>query len=141
MIVSVVSHKPGYKLEVSTVMLSALSTMISFAISLRTTSALERYNEGRKAWSQISLCSRNLAFLIWMQLPVTTLTAAQLKEVESDAHRMEHEKAKGLIEKTTIINLLEAFAVAAKVSSMSESMLEASRQLIRLCVGAASPPR
>ena len=117
-LIVVISDKTGYELAVSTVMLSVLSTMISFAISLRTSSAIERFNEGRRAWSSIGLASRNLAFLIWLHVPQTTLTAKEVADLtsagEMTAEREDRERMKGLIEKRTIINLIEAFAVASK---------------------------
>ncbi|KAI5480222.1 Bestrophin/UPF0187 protein [Pseudohyphozyma bogoriensis] len=95
-----------------TVMLTVLGTMLSFAVTLRTSSANDRYNEGRKAWSSITLASRTFAFNVWMHLPPTTLTVAQLAALPAD--QLEYENAKALIEKRTIINLVQAFSVAAK---------------------------
>lgn len=108
--------------------------MLSFAISLRVGSANDRFNEGRKAWSYSALVSpdpmlqstdtrvsctvtlgcRNMAFLIWLHAPATTLSAANL--LATGPEQLETEKLKGLMEKRTMINLLEAFAVACKVS-------------------------
>ncbi|KAL8292313.1 hypothetical protein RQP46_001779 [Phenoliferia psychrophenolica] len=50
--------------------------------------------------------------LIWCHLPPTTLTAAELKELNPE--QLEREHLKGLIEKRTAINLVEAFSVATK---------------------------
>ncbi|KAM0749178.1 UPF0187-domain-containing protein, partial [Meredithblackwellia eburnea MCA 4105] len=97
---------------VNSVLLSILGTMLSFAISLRVGSANDRFNEGRRAWSSITLNSRNLAFLIWLHAPETTLTAAQLSQPRS-ADELDR-KLKCLIEKRTMINLIEAFSVATK---------------------------
>lgn len=66
-----------------------------------------------RAGSSITLASRNLAFLFWLHLPPTTLDAAQL----------EIEKAKGMLEKRTYINLVEPFAVSVKVRSRSLLLL------------------
>ena len=40
-----------------------------FVISYRTTSSFERYNEGRRYWSQIVLASRTFARLVWFHVP------------------------------------------------------------------------
>ena len=51
--------------------------------------------------------------LIWCHAPPTTLAAAELKHLSPE--QLEYETLKGLIEKRTAINLVEAFAVATKV--------------------------
>ena len=45
--------------------LSSLGTVLGFVISYRTTSSFERYNEGRRLWSQIILNTRTFARLVW----------------------------------------------------------------------------
>ncbi|KAF7980066.1 hypothetical protein HWV62_39850 [Athelia sp. TMB] len=65
----------------------------------------ERYNEGRKLWSQILLGSRTFARVVWFQVP----------EVYPGGPADKEEcRARVLVEKKTVINLLEAFAVAVK---------------------------
>ncbi|GAA5984267.1 hypothetical protein JCM11641_005897 [Rhodosporidiobolus odoratus] len=113
----------GYELVVNTVMLSILSTMLSFVISLRTSSALERWNAGRQAWTQISLASRNLAALIWIQIGPTTLNAVELAQIVPGSDEEEIENIKGLIEKRTMLGLLQAFSVAIKHYVRSESSI------------------
>jgi putative membrane protein len=46
-----------------------VGTVLGFVISYRTTSSFERYNEGRKLWSQMILASRTLARTIWFHVP------------------------------------------------------------------------
>ncbi|GAA6043659.1 hypothetical protein JCM8097_000863 [Rhodosporidiobolus ruineniae] len=111
----------GWNLEVSTVMLSILSTMLSFTISLRTSSALERWNAGRQAWTTMSLASRNLASLIWIQIGPTTLSAAEQANLTPGSDEEEVEKVKGLIEKRTMLGLIQAFSVATKHYVRGES--------------------
>lgn len=48
---------------------SSIGTVLGFVISYRTTSSFERYNEGRKYWSQIVYAARTLARLIWFHVP------------------------------------------------------------------------
>ena len=45
-----------------------VGTVLGFVISYRTTSSFERYNEGRKLWSQVILSSRTLARTIWFHV-------------------------------------------------------------------------
>ncbi|KAK4704392.1 ion channel-forming bestrophin family protein, partial [Phenoliferia sp. Uapishka_3] len=106
------SNQTGAKIEVNTVMLGVLTTMLSFSVSLRVSSASERYTEGRKAWSSITLNSRNLALLIWIHAPSTTLNVTGLKDLSPA--QLELEELKGLVEKRTVLNLVEAFSVATK---------------------------
>lgn len=47
----------------------SLGTVLGFVISYRTTSSFERYNEGRRYWSQIVFSTRTLARLIWFHVP------------------------------------------------------------------------
>lgn len=64
--------------------------------------------------------------MIWIHLPPTTLTAAELTalKAEDDSKlRLEIEEAKGLLEKRTYINLVQAFSVAAKHYIRGESGL------------------
>lgn len=95
-------------------MIIQLGTMLAFALSLRTSSANERYQEGRKAWSSITFGSRSLAMLVWLHLPVTTVDTATFAGLTDE--ELEVEKVKALIEKKSIINLIQAFSVSVKVS-------------------------
>ncbi|KAK4704387.1 ion channel-forming bestrophin family protein, partial [Phenoliferia sp. Uapishka_3] len=90
----------------------------------------ETFNEGRAAWSNseaklvfsrkniyssqlaVTLNARNLALMIWVHTPPTTLPASQL--VNLSPEELEMEELKGLIEKRSMISLVEAFAVSAK---------------------------
>lgn len=49
--------------------LSSIGTVLGFVISYRTTSSFERYNEGRRLWSQIVLASRTYARTVWFHVP------------------------------------------------------------------------
>lgn len=83
-------------------MLSILSTMLSFVISLRTSSALERWNAGRMAWTQLSTGSRNLASLIWIHVGPYTLSLKDQSGLVPGSPEEEVEKVKALIEKRTM---------------------------------------
>ena len=55
-----------YELKVSNLLLTVLGFVVGLAISFRTSSAYERYTEGRKYWSQLILVGHNLARTIWI---------------------------------------------------------------------------
>ncbi|KAJ7244396.1 Bestrophin, RFP-TM, chloride channel-domain-containing protein [Mycena haematopus] len=82
-----------------------VGTVLGFVVSYRTTSSFERYNEGRRLWSQIILASRTFARTVWFHVPDLPAT----KETDTDTI-----VARGMIEKKTVINLIEAFGVAVK---------------------------
>ncbi|KAG9128323.1 hypothetical protein FRC07_000831 [Ceratobasidium sp. 392] len=86
-------------------LLTVLGTVLGLVISFRTTSAYDRYWEGRKLWSTISLSSRNLANLIWIHVPTERKSPTPLPK---DA------KLKAIIEKKSMINLIQAYSVAVK---------------------------
>jgi predicted membrane chloride channel (bestrophin family) len=55
-----------YPLVVDTLLLTVLGFVVGMAISFRTSSAYERYTEGRKYWSQMVFVSQNLSRTIWI---------------------------------------------------------------------------
>ncbi|KAF8154747.1 Bestrophin, RFP-TM, chloride channel-domain-containing protein [Crassisporium funariophilum] len=98
-------NEQGHSLFMQPTLLTVIGTVLGFIISYRTTSSFERYNEGRRLWSQIILASRTLARTIWFHVPDPAPTQGQ---------SVEDVRAHALIEKKSAINLLEAFAVAIK---------------------------
>lgn len=90
------------QLAVDTVLLTVLGFVVAFGLSFRCSTAYERYNDGRKYWSQLTLCSRNLGRLIWLNI-----------EEREDAEHPEYTK-QDLLGKIAAINLINAFAVALK---------------------------
>jgi len=54
-----------YPLTVDTLLLTVLGFVVGLAISFRTSTAYERYTEGRKYWSQLIFVSQNIARTIW----------------------------------------------------------------------------
>ncbi|KAF6760426.1 Bestrophin, RFP-TM, chloride channel-domain-containing protein [Ephemerocybe angulata] len=102
--VTALNHR-GKNITLEPILLTVVGTVLGFVISYRTTSAFERYNEGRRAWSQIVHSSRTFSRLVWFHVPNGTgVTPEKTEEL----------KARALVEKKTVINLLEAFAVAVK---------------------------
>ncbi|KAI5117170.1 hypothetical protein M0805_003986 [Coniferiporia weirii] len=98
-------------LTMQSTLLTVIGTVLGFVISYRTTSSFERYNEGRRYWSQIILASRTLARTVWFHVP--ELPPATPSD-ENEGRTVEERKARTLIEKKTVINLTEAFSVAVK---------------------------
>lgn len=87
-----------YPLKVSSLLLTVLGFVVGMAISFRTSSAYERYSEGRKYWSQMMLVGQNLSRTIWI-------------------HALEREGQEGkedLLMKVSALNLIVAFAYSVK---------------------------
>ncbi|KAI0367174.1 UPF0187-domain-containing protein [Pilatotrama ljubarskyi] len=103
--VTLVSEMTRHKLQFSSAMLTVLGTVLGLVISFRTSSAYERYMEGRKLWTSIAIASRNLAQIIWVHVPferVDKKTGQQKSILEVS------------IEKKSMVNLVQAYAVAVK---------------------------
>ncbi|PCH37039.1 UPF0187-domain-containing protein [Wolfiporia cocos MD-104 SS10] len=105
--ICVISHNV-YNLGIQSTLLTVIGTVLGFVVSYRTTSSFERYNEGRKLWSQIVLASRTFARTVWFHIPDASPSFAD------DKSTPEQRRQRVLIEKKTTINLVEAFAVAVK---------------------------
>ncbi|KAL9581585.1 MAG: hypothetical protein Q9212_003817 [Teloschistes hypoglaucus] len=90
-----------HPLVVSDLLLTVLGFVVGLGISFRTSSAYERYVEGRKYWAQLSQTSRDLARHIWIHVDERHETDPQLGKAD-------------LLGKVTALNLIVAFAVALK---------------------------
>ncbi|EGG00840.1 uncharacterized protein MELLADRAFT_79152 [Melampsora larici-populina 98AG31] len=101
-------HRNVTSLQLSPTILTVLGTVIGFVVSYRTSSAYERYNDGRKQWSSIILGGRSLARLIWLHVPDAP------RPYDPKDLPTEEERLRSIIEKKTIINLIEGFAVSLK---------------------------
>ncbi|KIW84385.1 hypothetical protein Z517_03635 [Fonsecaea pedrosoi CBS 271.37] len=94
-------NKFVYELVFDSVLLTITGFVVSLALSFRSTTAYERYSEGRKYWAQLIVTSRNLARIIWIHT--------------KERHSMSEEQGKSeLLAKLTALNLINAFAVALK---------------------------
>ncbi|KAG1720379.1 UPF0187-domain-containing protein [Suillus lakei] len=110
------------KLSIQPTLITVFGTVLGFVISFRTSSSFERYNEGRKLWSQIVLNCRIFARTVWFHIPDNAISAPtkdgdclNADEIPDwDLQTLANNKAKTLIEKKTVVNLLEAYAVAVK---------------------------
>ncbi|KAF9425184.1 hypothetical protein BGZ76_003387, partial [Entomortierella beljakovae] len=75
-------------------LVSVMGTVVSLLLVFRTNTAYDRYWEGRRLWSQMTWCIRNLTRSIWVGVAET--------------------ETRDLLEKRSAINLLVAFAFATK---------------------------
>ncbi len=90
-----------YPLVVSSLLLTVLGFVVGLGISFRTSSAYDRYTDGRKYWAQVVQASRDLARHIWIHA--------------KERHEVDAEKGKAdLLAKLTALNLITAFAIALK---------------------------
>ncbi|KAF8707848.1 hypothetical protein RHS03_03423, partial [Rhizoctonia solani] len=94
--VSIISDKV-YDLSIETTLLNVFGTILGFVISFRTSSAFERYNEGKKLLSSIAYSSRIFARIVWFHTPSA-----------------ENSGVNGLEEKHNAISLIQKFSVAIK---------------------------
>jgi len=90
-----------HPLVVSNLLLTVLGFVVALGISFRTSSAYERYVEGRKYWAQLSQTSRDLARHIWIHA----------RERHNEDPQLGKED---LLAKITALNLIVAFAMALK---------------------------
>ncbi|RKF62188.1 UPF0187 protein alr2987 [Erysiphe neolycopersici] len=84
-------------------LVTVLGLVVGLSLSFRSSTAYERYSEGRKAWATLLMQSRTLARFIWVHIPEKRDT-----ESEPDGSRSD------LITKISAINLIYAFAIALK---------------------------
>jgi len=101
--VVLVTQKTDTSLAISNQLLTVLGTVLGLVISFRTSSAYERYQDGRKMWTNIITASRNLAQMFWVHIPV------ERKGEAGKATALQN-----VIEKKTMVNLVLAFSVSVK---------------------------
>ncbi|KAI6717204.1 hypothetical protein PZA11_001739 [Diplocarpon coronariae] len=87
-----------YSLGVSTLLLTVLGFVVGLSLSFRSTTAYERYSEGRKTWATLLILSRTLARYIWIHV----------------SERDGEQGMDDLLHKISAINLIHAYAVALK---------------------------
>lgn len=94
-------HKLVHDISIESVLLTVTGFVVGLALSFRSSTAYERYSEGRKYWAQLLFTSRNLARLIWVHV--------------LERHEESEELGKAdVLAKLAAMNLLNAFAVALK---------------------------
>ncbi|KAJ6590708.1 Bestrophin, RFP-TM, chloride channel-domain-containing protein [Mycena vulgaris] len=102
--VSTITEMKIHNLAVNSSLLTVLGTVLGLVISFRTSSAYERYQEGRKMWTNISIASRNIAQIIWIHVPI--------ERTDKDKNKMT--TVQSIIEKKSMINLVQGFSVSVK---------------------------
>ncbi|KAJ7031904.1 Bestrophin, RFP-TM, chloride channel-domain-containing protein [Mycena alexandri] len=102
--VALVTKLTSHSLAVPSSLLTVLGTVLGLVISFRTSTAYERYQDGRKMWTNITIASRNVAQIIWIHVP--------FERVDKDKKKMT--VVQSVIEKKTMVNLVQAFSVAVK---------------------------
>ncbi|KAK6331500.1 hypothetical protein TWF730_004582 [Orbilia blumenaviensis] len=85
-------------LNINSVLLTVLGFLVGLALSFRSSTAYERYNDGRKCWSALALNVRNMARIIWVHIN----------------ERPGEQGTEDLLDKLTALNLLLAFCVSLK---------------------------
>ncbi|KAJ9257892.1 hypothetical protein DTO207G8_1669 [Paecilomyces variotii] len=87
-----------YNLGIDNILLTVLGFVVGLSLSLRSSTAYERYTEGRKYWALLLQTSRTLARLIWVSI----------------AEREGEHGKDDLLAKVSSFNLILAFAIALK---------------------------
>ncbi|EAU81378.1 hypothetical protein CC1G_05208 [Coprinopsis cinerea okayama7 len=103
--VTYLTKDPNIKLGIAPSLLTVLGTVLGLVISFRTSSAYERYQDGRRMWTNINTACRNLGQMIWIHVPSTRPG----KDGQPGSTELEI-----MIEKKSMINLVQAFPVAVK---------------------------
>lgn len=94
-------HNLVTSLAVNSVLLTVLGFVVGLALSFRSTTAYERFAEGRRYWAQLLLNGRTLSRLIWVH--------AKERHSESEALGKQD-----LLAKISALQLINVFAVALK---------------------------
>ncbi|KAJ9133826.1 Bestrophin/UPF0187 [Pleurostoma richardsiae] len=84
-------------LGISSLLLTVTGFVVGLGLSFRSSTAYERYGEGRRYWCQLIMACQNLGRVFWVH-----------------ALEREENKEKDILAKLTAMNLLTAFAVALK---------------------------
>ncbi|KAI0382312.1 UPF0187-domain-containing protein [Hypomontagnella monticulosa] len=97
-LITVISKKvEGVNLGISSILLTVTGFVVGLGLSFRSSTAYERYAEGRKYWGQLIFTCQGLGRVFWI-------------------HAVEREgsKKQDLLAKLTAMNLIVAFAVSLK---------------------------
>jgi ion channel-forming bestrophin family protein len=91
---------PNVNLGVNSILLTVTGFTVSLGLSFRSSTAYERYNDGRKAWEDVQETCQTLSRVYWIHT----------KESADDPDL----RKKQILQKLTALNLLIAFAVSLK---------------------------
>ncbi|KAG1730966.1 UPF0187-domain-containing protein [Suillus paluster] len=109
----VLNHYTHGKLSIEGTLITVFGTVLGFVLSFRTSSSFDRYNDGRKYWAQIVFNCRVFARTVWFHIPDNAISVPT-RDCPISAETIEEDETKTLIEKKTVVNLLEAYAVSVK---------------------------
>ncbi|CAG8114111.1 unnamed protein product [Penicillium olsonii] len=93
-----VFSKKVHDLGINNILLTVLGFVVGLALSFRSSTAYERWADGRKYWAQLVQTSRNLSRIIWI----------------NTGEREGEEGKDDILRKLSAMNLILAFAVALK---------------------------
>lgn len=63
-------HMKGiHPLNIENTLMNVLGTVLGFVISYRSSASFDRYNEGRRYWSQVVYNIRMFARVVWYNIP------------------------------------------------------------------------
>ncbi|RPA99079.1 UPF0187-domain-containing protein [Choiromyces venosus 120613-1] len=129
--VTVISEKV-HSLAVDSLLLTVLGFVVGLSLSFRSSTAYERYAEGRKFWAQMTLHSRNLSRIIWIHTSeregeqgkddlLAKLSAVNLilGFCQAVKHKLRHEIEADYADLEPLINHLDTFAKRARASDRS----------------------
>jgi len=85
---------------INQLLLTVLGFVVGLALSFRSSTAYERYNEGRKYWAQLTMVSQSLARLIWIHA--------------EERHNNPAVGKQDLLAKISCLNMIVAFSTALK---------------------------
>ncbi|CUS13838.1 unnamed protein product [Tuber aestivum] len=117
-----------HRLAVDSLLLTVLGFVVGLSLSFRSSTAYERYAEGRKFWAQMTLHSRNLARIIWIHTNeestndvLTKLSAINLilGFCQAVKHKLRHEIEVAYPDLEPIIGHLDTFAKRAHPANRS----------------------
>ncbi|RHZ69729.1 hypothetical protein Glove_279g25 [Diversispora epigaea] len=100
-VVTVVHYKTSLKLNIANTFISVLGLVVGLLLTYRTNTAYDRYYEGRRLWSTLSVAIRNMTRYIWVC-------------VDENTKKKNKKKEKVIAEKKKAINLLVGYAIAVK---------------------------
>ncbi|KAF1820575.1 uncharacterized protein K489DRAFT_390027 [Dissoconium aciculare CBS 342.82] len=100
-----------HNIGISSVLLTMTGFVVGMSLSFRSTTAYERYIDGRKLWTQLHMTSRNLSRLIWIHTQERHSESEELGKAD-------------LLGKLAALNLINAFAVSLKHRLRFEPSLE-----------------
>ena len=106
-----INHRTSAELSIPPTLLTVLGVLLGLTLSYRTSSAYERYWEGRRMWSQIVFGCRWWARSVWIHGPNSLVETPNEEWTPEEAER---DLVKATLEKKTMVNMALGFAIAVK---------------------------